>query len=126
MLTEKEIFNAIAIAIINVLPKGQQFKKVVLEIKRLPGNIGFTGYYLTQEEHKKWIDIFKFTLNPDYIEDLYIITQTRYPIHKEWNRAIYELFLEGKMAIEYIFDEELQNEVDRLNSDVSSPKNSTF
>jgi hypothetical protein len=116
MKSQKEIFNQIAISIIDVLPQGEQFKYAVLEIKRLDRNVGFTGYYIIPNESKKWLDIFNFKLDTSYIEDLYQITQTQPPIHKNWNRAVYKLFPEGKMEIEYIWDEALQNEVDKLNN----------
>lgn len=118
MRTQRQIFNEIGISIIDILPQGEQFKEVVLEIKRLTGNIGFTGYYITIEEKKKWLDIFNFKLDISCIDDLYNITQTEFPIHKNWNRAKYTLFPDGKMKIEYIWDEGLQNEVDRLNNNI--------
>jgi len=110
-----EIFNEIAISIIDVLPQGEQFTHAVLEIKRLPGNVGFTGYYFTPEEVKKWLNIFSLRLDSQCIEDLYQITQTQPPIHVNWNRAKYTLYPEGKMNIEYIWDQALQDEVDKYN-----------
>ena len=65
---------------------------------------------------KKWLDIFSFELHESYIEDLYQITRNELPIHKNWNRAKYMLYPEGKMNIEYIWDQELQDEVDQLNA----------
>jgi hypothetical protein len=119
MRTEKEIFNSIANSIIDVLPQGEVFTYAVLEIKRLTANVGFTGYYFTPEEKKKWLNIFDFNLDSSMIEDLYTITQTQFPIHKNWNRAKYTLLPEGRMEIEYIWDEALQNEVDRLNNETT-------
>jgi hypothetical protein len=49
--------------------------------------------------------------------ELYTLTQTEFPIHENWNRAKYILFPEGKMEIEYSWDEALQNEVDRYNNE---------
>jgi len=85
MKTQKEILNKIAHSIIDILPQGESFRYAVLEIKRLTANIGYTGYYLTNDEQKKWLDIFSFELDESYIEDLYIITQTQPPIHTNWN-----------------------------------------
>lgn len=116
MKTQKEIFNKIAISIIEILPQGEKFNYVVLEIKRLTANVGFTGYYITPDEKKKWLDIFNLKLDTSCIEELYSITQNQFPIHKNWNRAKYTLFPDSKMEIEYIWDEALQNEVDRLNN----------
>jgi hypothetical protein len=52
MKTQQEIFNLIALSILNILPQSEQFEYAVLEIKRLPANIGYTGYYLTPNEKK--------------------------------------------------------------------------
>ena len=120
MRTQKEIFNQIANSIIDILPQGEHFKYAVLEIKRLTANVGYTGYYLTTDEQKKWLDIFNFELEERYIEDLYKITQTQPPIHANWNRAKYTLYQEGKMQIDYIWDEELQKEVDEYNNENQS------
>ena len=98
MRTQKEIFNEIAISIIDILPKGEVFSEAVLEIKRLPGNVGFTGYYLTPKNEKKWLNIFEFKLDSSCIEDLYQITQTQPPIHQNWNRAKYTLYTQGSKA----------------------------
>ncbi|MGP2570131.1 hypothetical protein ACT4R9_06475 [Ornithobacterium rhinotracheale] len=118
MRTQKEIFSEIAISIIDVLPQGERFNYAILEIKRLVANIGFTGYYITPEEKKKWLDIFNFKLDTKCIEELYALTQTEFPIHENWNRAKYTLFSDGKMQMEYIWDQELQDEVDGYNNDI--------
>ena len=115
MKTQKEILNQIAISIIDILPQGEQFNYAVLEIKRLNANVEFTGYYITPDAKKRWLDILKFNLDSSYIEDLYQITQTQPPLHRNWNRATYTLFSEGKMEIVYIWDENLQKEVDKFN-----------
>jgi len=115
MKSQKEIINQIAISIIDVLPQGELFKYAVLDIKRLDRNVGFTGYYITTNDSKKWLDIFSFKLDSSCIEDLYKITQTQQPIHTNWNRAVYKLFPEGNIEIEYIWDEALQNQVDKIN-----------
>lgn len=117
MKTQKEIFNQIANSIIDILPQGVQFNYAILEIKRLEGNVGFTGYYITNSDEKKWLDIFSFNLDESYIEDLYHITQNEPPVHKNWNRAKYTLYPEGKMEIEYIWDQELQDQVDKYNNE---------
>ena len=122
MKTQKEIFNQIAVSIIEILPKGEIFNQAVLEIKRLSGNIGYTGYYITSNNEKKWLNIFNLNIDSSYIEDLYLLSQTYPLIHKNWNRATYILFPEGRMEIEYIWDQELQDEVDKYNDKISKSK----
>lgn len=46
------------------------------------------------------------------IQELYTITQTQPPIHKDWNRAVFTLYPDGKVNMEYIFDAKLQAELD--------------
>lgn len=107
---QKEIFFKIALAIKEILPKDISVDYSVLEIKRLTGNIGFTGYYIVNGE-KKWLDIFKFHLEEEYIEELYLITQNAFPVHINWNRAEFTLHSTGKVEIEYIWDQELYDQV---------------
>lgn len=126
MPTQEEIFNEIALAIVEVLPQDEKFQYVVLEIKRLPANIGFTGHYITSEGEKKWLDIFNFKLNIDLISNLYQITQTKQPIHSNWNRAKYMLFSENTVTIEYIWDQVLQDEVDKYNKENQDDEISYF
>lgn len=117
MRTQREIFEEIAISLLKIIPKEESFHEIVLEIKRLKANIGFSGYYYSNDDRKKWLNIFDFDLEINCIEELYMITQTQFPIHKNWNRAIYKLFPDGKMNIEYIWDHELQEQVDSINED---------
>jgi len=115
MITEKEIFNQIAMSIIDVLPQGVKFKKAVLAIKRLKNNIGYTGYYILGNDTKVWLDIFSFNLENNVVESLYQLTQNQAPIHTNWNRAIFTLYPNSTSEIEYIWDKELQQEVDGYN-----------
>lgn len=115
-MTQKEIFIEIAVAIKQIIPKNENFREAVLDIMRLDKVVEFTGYYINDDSNKKWLDIFNINLNTDYIHDLYIISQTQAPIHTNWNRAKYTLFPDAKMSIEYIWDQNLQDEIDRLNA----------
>ena len=118
MESEKEIFNKIALAIIDIIPQGEAFNSAVLEIKRLTNNVGYNGYYFIEGEIKKWMDIFSFDLDSKIIEHLYEATQTKSPIHTDWNRAIFTLFPNNKFKIEYIWDQALQDEVDKYNDSI--------
>ena len=120
MITEKELFSQIAISIIDVLPKGTRFRKSVLEIKRLENIVGYTGYYILDDGTKKWLDIFAFKLDNDIVEKLYQLTQNQAPIHTNWNRAIFTLYPNGTSEMEYIWDEELQQEIDGYNKNSTS------
>jgi len=109
----KEIFNEIARSLNKVITK--DYTESILEIKRLEGNVGYTGYFIDKKGKKEWINIFDFTLDSSVIHDLYKRTQEHSLSHKNWNRAKFKLHSDQKFEIEYIWDQELQNEVDKHN-----------
>ena len=56
----------------------------------------------------------------EVIRELYTITQTQPPIHKDWNKAVFTLYPDGKVDMEYIWDAEWQAELDKLRADFES------
>ena len=119
-MEQKDIFNLLANGIIDDLPQGLKFKEAVLNIMRLEGVVEFKSHVVDLNNQ-----IINLVVSMGYkytkaVLELYTITQTQPPVHKNWNRAKYILFPEGRMEIEYIWDEELQNEVDRLNNETLS------
>ncbi|MFW5700846.1 MAG: hypothetical protein ACOCWM_04070 [Cyclobacteriaceae bacterium] len=111
-----EIFNKIAAAILDVLPRNRAFKYTTLKIKRLKGNVGFTGYFVSDNGIRESLDIWNFALETDEIHKLYELTQSQPLQHKDWNRAKFTLYPDGKFDMEYIWDQELQDKVDKYNS----------
>lgn len=109
----KKIFKDIAQSLIEIIP--EDFTESILEIKRLEGNVGYTGYFIDKGGNKNWLNIFDFTLDSNIIHDLYMRTQEHSLSHKNWNRAIFKLLPDQKFEIEYIWDQELQEEVDKYN-----------
>ena len=116
MKLEKE-YTIIAQSILDILPNG--FKKAVLEIKRLEGNVGFTGFYVTAHGAKEWLDIFNLKLDPSHIHKVYNISS---------NGMLATIAGTGqsspcpdhKFEMEYIWDQKLQDEVDRYNKESQS------
>lgn len=115
-MNSKEIFTEFAV---RLREKSLEFDDVVdckLLIKRLVGNIGFTTKYISTSKDVKPLNArFSYT---DYklVESLYKETQSHPLQHRNWNRAVFTLFPDNKYQIEYIWDQELQNEVDWYNS----------
>ena len=109
-----EIFNLLANGIIDDLPKGLQFKEAILNIMRLKGVVEFKSHIIDDNGEKINLEVSMGQKYAKAVLELYTLTQTEPPIHQNWNRAKYTLFPKGKMEIEYIWDEALQNEVDRL------------
>jgi hypothetical protein len=116
-MEQREIFNLLANGIIDDLPQGLIFKEAILNIMRLEGVVEFNSYVIDETDSKINLEVSMGYKYAKAVLELYTITQTQPPVHNNWNRAKYTLFPEGRMEIEYIWDDELQKEVDRYNSE---------
>ena len=109
--TEKEAFLYFA----NVLIKNSGdvvFSKCWIEMNRQVNSTGFGARYIDESGTRKSMYIESKNELCAVIEELYTITQTQPPIHKDWNKAVFTLYPDGKVNMEYIFDVEWQAEVD--------------
>ena len=115
-MEQKEIFNLLAIGLINDIPQGIEFKRAVLNILCFENTVEFSSYIIELNDEKKNLEV---SLGYKYAKaalKLYEITQTTLPIHKNWNRARFTLFPNAKMEIEYIWDKNIQDEIDNFNN----------
>jgi hypothetical protein len=117
-MNQREIFNLLAIGLIEDMPQGFEFKEAVLNILCIENTVEFNSYVIDINNEKRNLEVSMGYKYAKSVLELYQITQSQSPIHKNWNRAKYTLFPDGKMKIEYIWDEGLQNEVDRLNNNI--------
>ena len=109
--TEKEAFLYFA----NVLIKNSGdvvFSKCWIEMNRQVNSTGFGARYIDESGTRKSMYIESKNELCAVIEELYTITQTQPPIHKDWNKAVFTLYPDGKVNMEYIFDVEWQAELD--------------
>ncbi len=113
----EKIYRELAMAVLDILPSDIQFNYVELRIKRLKGNVGFTGHYITHDKKRESLDIWEFRFDTDKIHQLYELTLNHPLQHKDWNRAKFTLYPTGKFDMEYIWDQELQDEVDNYNKE---------
>ena len=116
----KEIINELANSVLDILPKNEAFQYIVLKIKRLEDNVGFQGFYFDEQGIRKSLSIWDFNFNSDRIHELYKITTEQPPKHKNWNRADFTIYSDGRFNMEYIWDQQLQDEVDKYNNDAKS------
>ncbi|CAI9429340.1 hypothetical protein [Ornithobacterium rhinotracheale] len=117
-MRQKEIFNSLVIGLIDDIPQGEQFEKAELNIMRLEGVVEFNSYIIDGENKKRTLEVSMGYKYAKLIHELYNITQNEPPVHTNWNRAKFTLFHDGKMQMEYIWDQELQDEVDGYNNDI--------
>ena len=109
-MSERDIFVLFANALLDAIPESKSFKSCHMYIKRQPRHVGMSAEMFDMDGNS-------YGLDPEFgyydtIQELYTITQTQPPIHKDWNRAVFTLYPDGKVNMEYIFDAEWQAEVD--------------
>ncbi len=95
----------------------EDWQKAVLHIEVLNKYSSYKGqYYKSSRCLGHSISVSKFDPTVDMnLSELHKLTQSRELNHTDWNRAIFTLFPDNKFEIEYIWDQELQDEVDRYN-----------
>lgn len=112
MLTTEDILNNIGEDIINIIPEGEIFDLAFLEITKFVASVQYTGYYM-QDNAKHWLKVGNLNTSVQAIQELHFLTQNKFPIHKNWNKVNYTLYPEGRFRVEYIWDQELQDKIDR-------------
>lgn len=112
--TEKEAFLYFA----DVLMENRGnivFSKCWIEMERQEKMSGFSIVYIDESGEERYVSIKDIEKRSDLysaILELYTITQTQPPIHKDWNKAVFTLYPDGKVNMDYIFDAEWQAELD--------------
>ena len=119
-MEQKKIFDLLAIGLLGDIPQGQSFDKAVLSIMRQPAMVEFKSYIIVNSNEKIDLEVSMGYKYAKLILELYKITQTQSPIHTDWNRAIFTLYPNGTSEMEYIWDEELQQEIDGYNKNSTS------
>jgi hypothetical protein len=113
-MTVDKIYEAIGNNINTVIK--EDWQKAILNIEVLGGMTSNTGTYINDQNHEKQIDVeeFDFQLTFDLIELHEITTEGG---NNKWNRAVFTLFSTGKFDMEFIWDQELQDKVERLSEE---------
>lgn len=88
-------------------------EKAELHIEVLGEMVSNTGNYIDGSGETKQIDVeeFDFQLTFDLLDLQKITTEGG---SNKWNKAIFKLDREGKFEMDFIWDQELQDEVERL------------
>ncbi len=118
-MTLKQSFEKIAAKVHEDLQK-HQWEKAIIQIIRFDGAVRFEGQYQSAFDHLlKNIDVSFGFWEARAVHSIYKITTTEPPIHKNWNRAIFTLYPNNKFEIEYIWDQELQDDLDGRNNEIT-------
>lgn len=114
-MEENKIFKFLAIGLIDNIPQGQFFDKAILNIMRQPAMVEFKSYVIDNSQKKIDLEVSMGYKYAKAVLELYEISQTKRPIHTNWNRAIFTLYPNSTSEMEYIWDEELQQEINSYN-----------
>lgn len=111
MKTVDEIYAAIATNIVDALKEDWISATVNFEV--LDGMVGYDGSYVSGAGQEGQIDVdeFDLQLTSDLLE-LHGITTAGG--NNRWNRAVFALEPQGKFDMQFVWDQELHDEVERL------------
>ena len=111
MKTVDKIYESIATNISTVI--NGEWVKAKLDIEVIGEMVSFTGNYLNNKNETKQIDVdeFDFQLTFDVLELHKITTEGG---NNKWNRAVFSVQPDGAFDMEFIWDQELQDEIERL------------
>jgi len=111
MKTVDKIYESI-VTNISTVTNGE-WVKAKLDIEVIGEMVSFTGNYLNNKNETKQIDVdeFDFQLTFDVLELHKITTEGG---NNKWNRAVFSVQPDGAFDMEFIWDQELQDEIERL------------
>ncbi|SEG71467.1 immunity protein YezG family protein [Paenibacillus sp. UNC499MF] len=111
MKTVDKIYESIVTNISTVI--NGEWVKAKLDIEVIGEMVSFTGNYLSNKNETKQIDVdeFDFQLTFDVLELHKITTEGG---NNKWNRAVFSVQPDGAFDMEFIWDQELQDEIERL------------
>jgi len=114
MRTVSEIYNFIGDCLTSQIT--ESWIKSELKIEITEGMVGYNGGFVnSQEEYKSFsVRDFPRELRKE-IKNLHKTTTEGG--NNRWNRAIFRLYPDGKFDMEFIWDQELHDEIDRLNKE---------
>ncbi|WP_448635411.1 hypothetical protein [Pedobacter panaciterrae] len=111
-MTVDEIYLKIGQEIVNVI-ETDNWRNARLEFEiEGEGVVGYTGDYLENDETK---DMSVENIDDDitdWLNELHEITTEGG--NNKWNKSVFSLTPDGKYDMEFIWDQELQDEIERL------------
>jgi hypothetical protein len=114
----KEEYNALASLILDSL-KSAPFKLAWLNIEMASDVVGIRGEYIDMEGQEKNIEIETDIHHFGVVRKIKQQTESHPLQHAKWNRAKFTISTAGKYTMQYIWDQNLQNEVDKYSKDLN-------
>ena len=114
-MNQKDIFIKLADAAYESVKHLRRWDKSILKIKRLEGNVGFESFYTLNDEIELPVDTHATYQTSKAVHQLHKLMSETFDQNSKWNRLIFTLFSDNRIKTEYIWDQELQDEVDGYN-----------
>ena len=112
-MTVNEIYLKIGQTIFDAIEE-EKWLEAHLFIMRLENTIRFNAFYLSELDEKYVIKARKFSAIYESVHELHRITM-QYG-HNRWNKLEFTLLPNFKFDLKFIWDQELQDEVDGYNN----------
>ncbi len=112
---EKEIFNSIAGYIISS-ETDNKWSSAILKLTVIEDTVDFNLNFILNNGEQKNVKLKSaFHCGLDVLK-LHKITNS-HPNYKKWNKAVFNLLSTSRCHIEYIWDQQLQDELDRIKNE---------
>jgi hypothetical protein len=111
----KNEFNLLANLIIDSL-KSESFRTAWLNIEMASDVIAMDGEYIDLSGNKKNMEVESEIQHFKAVRNIKEITQSHPLQHARWNRAKFTISSDGKFNMEYVWDQSLQDEVEKYRS----------
>lgn len=115
-MKEQEIYKVFANLLIDSIQQ-IRFQKAWINIEYASDVSSIDGEYIDGLGILKDLNLETEIQHFDAVANLKLFTQSHPLQHKNWNRAKFTLYPNGKFDIEYIWDQELQDQVDKYNKE---------
>ncbi|HEY8400099.1 MAG TPA: hypothetical protein VIK89_02495 [Cytophagaceae bacterium] len=116
-MDQQKIFEKFAAATLKSVQNINDWKKALLHIERQEKSVGFKSSYINSLDEEIKIDTEVDYYTSKAVQELYKIT-TKHPLkHINWNKALFSLYPNNHFEIDYMWDQEFQDEINRLNKE---------
>ncbi len=112
-MTEKEAFTEFGQYLLDLIPNDEDWKVAELHFRIQKGYFGVNANYTIADGNKISMHPGNYVILRKSLEWLHRESHIKW--NSKWNKAVFWLKPDSQFEIDYIFDDQWQGEVDRLN-----------
>ena len=107
----KDIYNILSESALRSVVDVSGWVKVNLYIERQVKSVGFKSTYVNSDQEEVKVDTEADYFTSKAVKELYNYTR-ELPQFEDWNRAVCSVSSNDQLSIEYVWDQEWQDEID--------------